>query len=246
LVAGWNVDFVITLGDNNYQFGRAATIDDNIGRHYQRFIGNYRGEYGPGSSINRFFPTLGNHDWRTTVDGLPKPYLDYFTLPGNERYYNYTRGPVEFFALDSDRREPDGTTPDSPQGVWLREALNASTTPWQFVYMHHAPYHSSSALRKTAKYMRWNYRDWGADAVLAGHAHVYERLTIDGIPYFVNGLGGAPIYRFGKPLSETEVRYNAHNGALLVTVNAVTALFEFYSTASGGTLIDSYSISKRE
>ncbi len=31
LVKSWNPDFIITLGDNNYEYGEAATIDTNIG-----------------------------------------------------------------------------------------------------------------------------------------------------------------------------------------------------------------------
>ena len=32
------------------------------------------------------------------MTGIPQrpPYLDYFTLPGNERYYDFTWGPVHF------------------------------------------------------------------------------------------------------------------------------------------------------
>ena len=40
----------------------------------------------------------------------------------------------------------------------------------------------------------------GATAVLAGHDHDYERLIIDGLPYFVNGLGGGGIYQFTTPV----------------------------------------------
>ena len=39
--------------------------------------------------------------------------------------------------------------------------------------------------------MQWPFKDWGADAVLTGHDHIYERLLVNGIPYFVNGIGGA-------------------------------------------------------
>ena len=37
---------------------------------------------------------------------------------------------------------------------------------------------------------QWPYGEWGADAVLAGHDHTYERLFINGVTYFVNGMGG--------------------------------------------------------
>ena len=47
LVSSWNVEFVITLGDNNYPDGEAATIDETIGQYYSDFIGEYIGAYGP-------------------------------------------------------------------------------------------------------------------------------------------------------------------------------------------------------
>jgi hypothetical protein len=56
LVKGWNPDFVITTGDNNYDVGAADTIDANIGQYYHRFIFNYQGSYGSGSSTRQFFP----------------------------------------------------------------------------------------------------------------------------------------------------------------------------------------------
>src|SRR5688572_15104008 len=105
VVKSWNPDFILTVGDNNYPDGEASTIDENVGQYYHEYIGNYEGSYGPGAATNRFFPILGNHDWR--ADGA-QPFLDYFTLPGNERYYDFVRGPVHFFALDSDPSEPDG------------------------------------------------------------------------------------------------------------------------------------------
>ena len=62
LVKSWEPELIITTGDNNYPDGEAETIDDNIGQYYQAFIYPYHGAYGPGAEVNRFFPTLGNHD----------------------------------------------------------------------------------------------------------------------------------------------------------------------------------------
>src|SRR5262245_32990188 len=64
LVRGIQPDLVATVGDNNYPAGAAETIDANIGRHYHSYIAPYRGRFGAGASVNRFFPALGNHDWR--------------------------------------------------------------------------------------------------------------------------------------------------------------------------------------
>jgi hypothetical protein len=237
LVKSWNPDLIITVGDNNYPSGAAETIDDRIGQYYQEYIFPYVGRYGPGADQNRFFPTLGNHDWDTPG---AQPYFDYFTLPGNERYYDFVWGSVHFFALDADSREPDGVSRISTQAQWLQARLAASTSPWNIVYFHQAPY--SSGTHGPVEWMRWPFEEWGASAVLSGHDHVYERLLIGGIPYFVNGLGGGPIYSFLSRAEGSQVRFNDDYGAMLVTASEQQMTFEFY--ARSGQLIDSYTISR--
>lgn len=237
LVHGWQVDFVITTGDNNYPDGAAETIDDHIGRFYHSYIFPYTGKYGSGADVNRFFPTLGNHDWNTDA---ARPYLDYFTLPGNERYYDFTWGAVHFFALDSDSREPDGVGQKSDQAKWLQEKLAASSAIWKVVYFHHAPY--SSGWHGSTEWAQWPYAAWGADAVLAGHDHTYERLLINGMPYFVNGLGGGSIYNFEDVHPGSQARYNADYGAMLVEADANRMVFQFFNRQ--GVLIDTWSITK--
>jgi tartrate-resistant acid phosphatase type 5 len=233
LIASWRPDFVITLGDNNYPLGEQATIDDNIGQFFHSFIGGYAGRFGCGARENRFFPALGNHDWYTFG---AQPYLDYFQLPGNERYYEVMRGDVHLFSIDSDFSEPDGVTSDSVQASWLRGALAASTARWRIVYMHHPPY--SSASHGPSVYMQWPYKAWGASLVLAGHDHSYERLVVDGLPYIVAGLGGAPPYPFGPPLPGSEFQFTNDFGALLIDADATQLRVRFHT--AGGELIDQF------
>jgi tartrate-resistant acid phosphatase type 5 len=210
LVKGYAPEIVVTTGDNNYPLGSAASIDDNIGQFYAEFIGSYRGKYGKGAAENRFFPSLGNHDWYSE---LARPYLDYFSLPGNERYYAFARGPVEFFALDSDAHEPDGNGATGRQATWLKERAQASKATWRIAYMHHPPY--SSGPHGSALESEWPYKDWGIDLVLAGHDHTYERARLGGVTYLVNGLGGAQEYEFKAAIDGSEFRYNAKHGAQL-------------------------------
>ena len=90
--------------------------------------------------------------------------------------------------------------------------------------------------------MRWPFADWGANAVLSGHDHSYERLLVDGIPYIVNGLGGGEIYAFRTPLPQSIVRYNTTYGAMLVTATQTQLTFEFYTRR--GVLVDTYTEKK--
>ena len=230
-VRGAAPDVIVTLGYNNYPNGTAQTIDANIGKHYASFIAPYRGAYGPGADRNRFFPSLGNHDWRTSD---LQPHLDYFELPGNERYYDFVWGPVHFFALDSDSAEPDGTSADSVQGRWLQETMRASESPWQVVYMHHAPFSSGQHGSETS--MQWPYAQWGADVVLAGHDHHYERIEHDGVVFLVNGLSGSPkVYPIGSPIEGSIVRFNDSHGALFANATQTELSFSFV-TGEGKTI----------
>jgi hypothetical protein len=235
LVDSWGVEFILTVGDNNYPEGDESTIDQNIGQFYSEYIAPYRGLYGEGAAENRFFPTLGNHDYMRPG---AEPYLDYFELPGNERYYDFTWGPVHFFALNSDSNEPDGVGAGSRQAEWLRQGLAASTAPWQIVYFHHAPY--SSGMHGPVDWARWPYAGWGADAVLSGHNHTYERLQVDGIPYFVNGLGGGAIYYFDVIDPHSQVRFANDWGAMLVEASGAGITFQFITRT--GAVIDTLSI----
>ena len=237
LALSWQPDYILTTGDNNYPDGEQETIDENIGQYFHSYISPYYGSYGEGAASNRFFPTLGNHDWNTDD---ARPYLDYFTLPGNERYYDVLLGPVHVFAVDSDSREPEGVSRKSAQATWLQGALVASTAPWKLVIMHHAPY--SSGQHGAVDWMRWPFAEWGATAVLAGHDHTYERLLVEGIPYFVNGLGGGSIYSFIFIDQASQVRYNDDYGAMLITVDEKQITFEFSNRH--GELIDTYTVSK--
>jgi len=131
-------------------------------------------------------------------------------------------------------------TADSIQGAWLQQGLAASSSPWNIVYMHYPPY--SSGLHGSTDWARWPYKDWGAQAVLAGHDHTYERLEEDGLTYFVNGLGGGGIYYFPNILEGSQVRYNEDYGAMRVEATENYMLFEFINRS--GEIVDSYELRK--
>jgi tartrate-resistant acid phosphatase type 5 len=237
LVLSWQPDFIITLGDNNYNSGTAKHMDEAVGQFYHSYIYPYKGSSGAGAEVNKFFPTLGNHDLETQNG---QPYYDYFTLPGNERYYDFTWGPVHLFALDNIESEPDGVGASSIQAKWLSAGLAASTSPWNIVYMHYPPY--SSGMHGSTDWARWPYAEWGADAVLAGHDHTYERLNENGMAYFVNGLGGNGRYDFMRILDGSQVRYNTDYGAMRVNATKERIVFEFINRT--GEVVDTYEMKK--
>ena len=86
LIKGWNPDFIVTVGDNDYsdaEFeGTFRGLELGVGQYFHEFIGNYQGSEGAGASENAFFPVPGDHDYGDDCDD-PRlgDYLDYFTLP---------------------------------------------------------------------------------------------------------------------------------------------------------------------
>jgi hypothetical protein len=245
LVYSWAPDFIITMGDNRYG---SRDLDETVGKFYCDSLTDAgSGIYcsGGDSLVNRFFPSLGNHDY---LDGAGlDEYLNYFNLPGtgvassgtsgNERYYDFIRGPVHFFVIDSQSAR-NSVSDKSTQMSWLQAQLAASSAPWQIVYFHHPPY--SSAKHGSSTAMQWPFASWGADAVISGHDHTYERISVDGIAYFVNGLGGHSIYNFNTPVSGSQVRYNGDYGAMRVNASDLVITIEFINLS--GNIIDTYTI----
>lgn len=249
LVAGWNPDVIITTADNCYPNCQDfSTIDEDIGQFYHSFIYPYKGNYGAGATANKFFPSIGNHDWNWINPSTPSldVYSNYFTLPGNGRYYDFAEGPVHFFALNVDYRElfrdPDGITSDSIQGNWLRNGLANAPEPWKVVYFHFPPYTSGNWMPQDFHaYMRWPFKEWGASVVFTGHTHFYERLNINGFPYIINGLGGATdLDELDPPTTGSMVRYTGDFGAQLADATDTTMTIKFITRS--GITIDTLSL----
>ena len=226
-----------------------ASYDAMVGQYYHDFIYPYSGSYGAGAATNRFWPTMGDHDWGYDPNG-DQAYLSFFSgLPGSRRYYTVTQGPVQLFIVDTYQSEPDGTTSISTQAQWLQSALASSTAPWKLVFLSEPPY--SSGPFGSIGGVEWPFQAWGASAVFSGHDHGYERLFENGIPYFVNGLGGNAKFSFrdaclsdpSQCAAGSQVRYNADFGAMLVQATTTCINFQFINR--GGALIDSYSIFRK-
>ncbi|HEV8454985.1 MAG TPA: hypothetical protein VGQ24_08850, partial [Gemmatimonadales bacterium] len=79
-------------------------------------------------------------------------------------------------------------------------------------------------------------------AVLAGHDHDYERLLIQGFPYFVIGTGGANLRTFARVVEGSQRRVEGNYGAVLVTARTDSLSFQFYTRA--GELKDSYTMTR--
>ncbi len=253
LVKGWEPEFVLTLGDNNYGRlgGPASQWSGYVGAHYGDYMlgdGRFPEQT---SKTQRFFPSLGNHDSGgpaadSQAGGSAANYLDYFhrspgkpegRLPtGSGRhedtgtYYDFVRGDVHFFAVDSDHAITSKES-RATQERWLREGLAASTSPVNIVYFHHPAYTSGN--RGGAEAMRWDYQDWGADLVLSGHDHHYERIMLNGFPYVTAGTGGRAGGTPKQRVAGSEVMLGDIYGGVRIHVDGSIMTLEFFSLAGG-------------
>jgi 3',5'-cyclic AMP phosphodiesterase CpdA len=141
----------------------------------------------------RFELAVGNHDGAVdSPGGSAQEVADELALLGTPgRYYTTTHGPVDFFYLDSNEPGIFGPGP-SQQLEWFDAALDASTSQWKVVCVHHPPYSSGNygSTPGEAETLAPSLSRHAVDLVLSGHDHHYERtVPIDGTTYVVSGGG---------------------------------------------------------
>src|SRR5262249_27781315 len=125
---------------------------------------------------------------------------------------------------------------------WLRRELAAATAPWRLVYFHQSPY-SSGAVHGSwtheCDYTRWPFREWGATAVLSGHDHLYERVHVNGLVYFVNGLGGESWDRIRLPrVPGSQKLDTGEYGAMRIDATETNMVFRFINWR--GRIVDTW------
>ena len=204
---------VITLGDNVYDKGSPA--------EFSRCYGPSWGD----AARARTRPAPGNHDYGTSG---ASGYFGYFGPPAGDPtrgYYSYDVGAWHVVALNSNCSEVPCAS-GSAQERWLRADLAASPSRCTLAYWHHPRFSSGrehGSSMSVAPLWQALY-DSGADLVLAGHEHNYERLgplnpsgaadPARGLRSFVVGTGGASHYGFGRPIPGSEVRNGDTFGVL--------------------------------
>lgn len=174
----------LLLGDNAYNDGRDGDYQTNFFEIYPEI-----------TRQSVIWSTIGNHEIDVFGTGDDRAYLEIFSMPtqgeaggvpsGSERYYSFDYGNIHVVCLDS---EVSSREPGSPQLTWLEADLSANTKDWLIVFWHSPPYSKGSHdsdVRSGLIKMRQNVvpivEAHGADLVLCGHSHVYERsYMIDG------------------------------------------------------------------
>jgi acid phosphatase type 7 len=195
---------IFTTGDHAYPSGTAQQFRDcyepTWGRHKQRTR-----------------PSPGNHDYETAGGA---PYFTYFGAnagPAGVGYYHYRLGAWDVYALNSNV----ATDAASPQVRWLQDQLTANGSRCALAYWHHPLFTSGPHGDNVSVRPLWQaLYDAGAEIVLAGHDHLYERFApqdhdgradpVRGIRQFIVGTGGAALYDAVRIRANSEVRWRDH------------------------------------
>jgi len=178
---------VLVLGDNQYENGALA-----------KYQGSYALSWGALKALTR--PVPGNHEYLTPAAAGYYQYFGAAAGDPSKGWYSYDLGAWHVVALNSNCADIGGCGQGSPQEAWLQTDLAAHPGKCILAYWHHPRFSSGPHGNDSRSDAFWRalYR-YGADVVLAGHDHVYERfhrqtpwgaLDLEAPKQFTVGTGG--------------------------------------------------------
>ncbi len=206
-----------------------------------------------------YYPVLGNHEKNADY------YFDFFSLPGNERYYEFYVGDVLFLMLDSEGSR--FTMPEYAQNTdkfwgnywtpyfikqkeWVQEMLTRHRDAGYIFVFFHSPIISIKETRVEDAKIRRKF--WGdifeknnVSAVISGHDHHYHRYEADGVPMITSGGGGAGLYDGDPKFAPGEsILYKKVNHFITVDVGLKEATLKAIDVE--GNEIETFSIPRRK
>ncbi|HLZ14126.1 MAG TPA: metallophosphoesterase [Candidatus Acidoferrum sp.] len=222
---------VMAVGDLAYPDGSAANF-----ACYDKTWGKEKG---------RTRPAPGNHEFHSAGATY---YFQYFGAAAGEAskgYYSYELGSWHIVVLNSECDRPGSCGAGSAQEKWLREDLAAHPVDCTLAYFH-KPLFSSGGKHGddlTVKPLWDALYQAGADVVVGGHDHDYERFAPQtpeakadaarGMREFVVGTGGKNHRPFGAAHANSEVRNADTYGVLKLTLQPGKYAWEFVPVEGG-------------
>jgi hypothetical protein len=227
------VQAFLALGDLQYPAGELANFQTAYEASYGRFKAKTK-------------PAPGNHEYETSN---ATGYYAYFgSLAGDptKGYYSADIGTSWHVVSLNSNCTFVSCAAGSAQEQWLRADLAASTRPCTIAYWHHPRFVSSSRGDNTNTDPLWRaIAADGAELVLAGHEHVYERFApldgngtadANGVRSLVVGTGGASMGSFGTTHANSLLRVRTF-GVLKLTLLASS--YSWQMIAENGSVLDS-------
>jgi hypothetical protein len=239
-------DAVLPLGDDQYELG---SLSD-----YQTM---YDPSWGRLNAISH--PVPGNHEYGYIgTDVEPTGGTGYFTYFGDRSHplapgcttlctswYSYNIGSWHLIALDSQCGVVGGCNPGNPQYQWLLSDLNATTSKCVLAYWHIPLYSSSQDHQPDMQSIYKLLYTKGADVVLTGHAHFYERFDPQdglgnadpaaGVAQFIVGSGGRNFFSIRPtPAANSAARIANTFGVLQMSLSNGSYSWNFVPSNTGG------------
>ena len=228
--------------------GQVATFGD--GAYPDGSLTDYMNCFDPswGRHKARTRPSTGNHEYNHgQAAGAPGYYAYWGAAAGDSGigYYSYTLGSWHIVVINSSLDMSAGST----QERWLRADLAAHPATCTLAYWHHPRFSSGGNGSTLETQPIWQaLYDFGAEVVVNGHDHDYERFApqtpagaldnTNGIREFVVGTGGNSLYSFDiPPITNSELRSNVNYGVIKFTLWPTSYDWDFIPVA-GGTFSD--------
>jgi hypothetical protein len=224
-------DAVLPLGDEQYPAGTGPA-----------FAASYHPSWGRLNPIAH--PVPGNHEYGTPG---AVPYYQYFGASAGtagQGWYSYELGSWHVVALNSNCAfVTGGCGSGSPQEVWLRADLAAHPAACTLAYWHHPLFTSGQEVPAVEMSTIWaDLTSAGADVVVNGHNHDYERFApqsataqldvAHGMREFVVGTGGFNHMALHKVRAgNTEASDSTSFGFLGLTLGSGSYSWRFVPTA---------------
>jgi hypothetical protein len=201
--------------------------------------------YGPtwGRFRERTRPAAGNHEYHNSGASAYSRYFGTAAGDAKKGYYSYELGGWHIVVLNSECAEVGGCDLASPQGQWLRQDLAQHPVTCTLAYFH-KPLFSSGSAHGNDPLMKplWeSLYSAGADVVINGHDHDYERFApqdpngkadlFHGMREFVVGTGGKNHRPFVEPKPNSESRNADTFGVLILTLHDKSYDWQFMPEA---------------
>jgi 3',5'-cyclic AMP phosphodiesterase CpdA len=197
---------------------------------WERFtnITDRLGHYAP------IYAVLGNHDTSAYTGTLR---LEYF-FDAFEMYdepspcFSFDYAGVHFTLLNSEEQYNPGRITGT-QYDWLVDDLTDTSRSMKFVFAHQPLYplqHIGSALDRNMTEMnrlQQLFEDKNVTLFAAGHDHLFDRLTVNGVVHIIAGGGGAPLYH--TPWGGTFYHYlkvDVHSGQVDFTAIGLSGVIK--------------------
>jgi hypothetical protein len=244
LLVGAGLAAVLPLGDNQYYCGGLPAFQQSYDPSWGRVLGITR-------------PAVGNHEYLTDGGTGCDPsnagasgYFNYFGAragtPG-QGYYSYDIGSWHIVALNSNCSDAGGCSASSPQGQWLANDLATHSNTCTLAYWHIPLFSSGGRANQNSRSFWQALYAAGADVVLNGHDHIYERFAAQnpsgqrddsrGLREFIVGTGGANHTSIATVAANSEVRDTSTYGVLKLVLHPGSYDWQFVPEA-GGTFTD--------